>query len=422
MKLIKYLLLYLLAVFQPEVFGQTVKGKLIDHYGDPLMGVNVILYIYPNAYRTLTNEDGTFTLLNVVKNEPSGNLPVGYYVSECYPNPFNPKTRIVYQVPEPGIAKINVFNSLGQSVIEQIEKTIKAGINYTDLELNGLPNGIYFANIILNGKYSVTKKLSLVYGSPHLSSSALPRITVPGNRLNKMHTSTAQADSLVVFNDIMGKKVFTNLPNISSQITEFGDLTVERYWPGLPTVTYAGKIYNTVKIGSQCWLRENLDVGIMIPGSREQTNNGVIEKYSYNNDSNYCKILGGLYSWNEAMAYSTVPGSRGICPPGFHIPTATEFEELIATVNNSGNSLKDKGQGIFSGIGSNISGYSGLLAGYRFIDGNYWNYTANAMFWSSTLDESSNAYSIFLFMSTDNIAINSKLLNYGYSIRCIKDE
>ncbi|HSL89900.1 MAG TPA: hypothetical protein VK870_11395 [Ignavibacteriaceae bacterium] len=63
-------------------------------------------------------------------------------------------------------------------------------------------------------------------------------------------------------------------------------MTIDRFCPGTPTVTYAGKTYNTVQIGNQCWLKENLDVGNMIIGSLNQFDNGIIEKYCYNNDSN----------------------------------------------------------------------------------------------------------------------------------------
>jgi len=42
-------------------------------------------------------------------------------------------------------------------------------------------------------------------------------------------------------------------------------------------VSYAGKEYNTVKIGSQTWLKENLDVGTMIQGSADPSNNTTIE-------------------------------------------------------------------------------------------------------------------------------------------------
>ncbi|MEI7485624.1 MAG: PEGA domain-containing protein, partial [Ignavibacteriota bacterium] len=86
-------------------------------------------------------------------------------------------------------------------------------------------------------------------------------------------------------------------------------------------ITYANKIYNIVKTGSQCWLKENLDIGMMIDGKQDAVNNGKIEKYCYDNDPDNCAKYGGLYQWNEAMAYSTNPGSKGICPDGWHIPT-----------------------------------------------------------------------------------------------------
>ena len=77
---------------------------------------------------------------------------------------------------------------------------------------------------------------------------------------------------------------------------------------GVREVAYSGKIYHAVQIGDQCWLKENLNVGTKINSStagQQQTANGTIEKYCYNNDENNCDIYGGLYEWNEAMQYVT---------------------------------------------------------------------------------------------------------------------
>ncbi|MDP3149048.1 MAG: FISUMP domain-containing protein [Ignavibacteria bacterium] len=182
------------------------------------------------------------------------------------------------------------------------------------------------------------------------------------------------------------------------------------------TVTYAGKVYHTVKIGNQTWLKENLNVGVMIDSTQNPSNNGTIEKYCYRNDTANCTKYGGLYQWNEAMVYDTANGAKGICPTGWHIPTQAEFETLTATVNNDGNSLKT----IDQGASTDLSGFSGLLAGY-FIGGNYFNLGSYTTFWSSTEINAAVAYSVSLRYNYSNIYMVNLLKECGYSIRCIKD-
>src|SRR4030042_6749113 len=94
------------------------------------------------------------------------------------------------------------------------------------------------------------------------------------------------------------------------------------------TITYEGKTYHIIQIGNQFCLKENLDVGTMIQGNQDASNNGTIEKYCYDNDPANCTIHGGLYQWNEAMQYNSIEGGQGICPDGWHIPTFAEFQTL----------------------------------------------------------------------------------------------
>ncbi|MEI7813122.1 MAG: FISUMP domain-containing protein, partial [Ignavibacteria bacterium] len=125
-----------------------------------------------------------------------------------------------------------------------------------------------------------------------------------------------------------------------SGVWSFTTAAASQFTCGTSTVTYSGKTYHTVQIGSQCWLKENLDVGTMVNGSRNQINNGTTEKYCYDDKPSNCATYGGLYQWDEAMAYSTTPGSKGICPTGWHIPTDAEYQTLIASANNNSNVLK----------------------------------------------------------------------------------
>jgi len=97
---------------------------------------------------------------------------------------------------------------------------------------------------------------------------------------------------------------------------------------GIISITYAGQIYNIIPIGSQCWFKENLNVGLRIIASQSQTNNSIIEKYCYDNLDSNCDIYGGLYQWDEMMQYITTQGVQGICPTGWHLPTDAEFTTL----------------------------------------------------------------------------------------------
>ncbi len=185
-----------------------------------------------------------------------------------------------------------------------------------------------------------------------------------------------------------------------------------------------GNTYNTIIIGDQCWMKENLNVGTKILGSGSQTDNGgsnIIEKYCYNNDDANCTTYGGLYQWNEAMNYSTTEGAQGICPTGWHIPTKTELEALSIAVGGDGNALKDAGQGTYDGAGTNTSGFSALFAGYR--DNIYANFRDLGLysnFWSST-ESGSLAHYLSLYDVSSNVLLTYGDKNYGYSVRCLKD-
>jgi len=184
-------------------------------------------------------------------------------------------------------------------------------------------------------------------------------------------------------------------------------------------VKYASKTYNTILIGSQCWLKENLDVGTQVTGSpfTWQSNNGVIEKFCYNDDPANCSLYGGLYMWDEAMQYSVTPGTRGICPMGWHIPTVSDFQVLGATVNNDGNSLKAIGQG----TGTNTSGFSALLAGVNYGE-TFSALNDYAAFWSSTgVPYPGAATALLLYGSHGYFDIHDGDNLAGLSIRCLKD-
>ena len=213
------------------------------------------------------------------------------------------------------------------------------------------------------------------------------------------------------------------------------DLVVDGGPCATATVTYLGKTYNTVQIGTQCWLKENLDVGTRIDGSANQTNNGTIEKYCYNDDPNNCTTYGGLYQWAEAVAYTNgatdttfanppLTGNvQGICPTGWHIPTNAEYQTLDTTVSNDGNALKAVGQGTGSGAGTNTSGFSALLAGCRSSNGHFFSLGDDTYIWSSTENDavSTDAFYMYLYGYDSSIGFDLSSKGGGFSVRCAKD-
>ena len=186
-------------------------------------------------------------------------------------------------------------------------------------------------------------------------------------------------------------------------------------------IFWGSDAYPTVLIGNQCWFAKNLNIGTRINADQNQNNNGIIEKYCYDNVERNCVTYGGLYQWDEAMQYSTTPGAKGICPPGWHIPTFAEFQALRDAVGNDGNALKAVGQGTDPGAGTNTSGFSALLAGSRSFNGNFANFGNFAYFWSSAEITANNAFSLSLTNNGSSISLSNLNKNHGFSVRCVKD-
>jgi len=217
----------------------------------------------------------------------------------------------------------------------------------------------------------------------------------------------AQNKTLTVYYGIDSTRV-VNLANSDSIVI---------FICGASKVNYGGKEYQTVLIGTQCWFKENLDIGIRIDDSQNASDNGVIEKYCYNNNPSNCTTYGGLYQWDEAMQYVTTVGAKGICPTGWHIPTLAEFQTLAATVGNDGKALKEIGEG----NGTNTSGFSALLSGAHSITLNFLDLGYISYFWSSTPHTELWANYMHLYSNTEIVHFSTDIKADAMSVRCIKD-
>jgi uncharacterized protein (TIGR02145 family) len=220
------------------------------------------------------------------------------------------------------------------------------------------------------------------------------------------------------------------------------------------SVNYAGESYPTVQIGTQCWFQKNLNVGTMILGANDQTNNSILEKYCYNNDTANCAIYGGLYQWAEAVQYqngasnTTSPNPafsgnvKGMCPTGWHVPSDGEWCTLTTFLDSTvdcstfawngvdvGGKMKStSGLWLSPNTGAtNSSGFSALPGGYR--DNGLTfpaffgpvNFSNGIYIWS--ISEYSISLSIPWLLGNDRSSINrsDQPKNCGFSVRCLKD-
>jgi hypothetical protein len=83
-----------------------------------------------------------------------------------YPNPFNPTTKISFNIPEKGMTNVSVYNIKGQKVNELVNETLDAGDhsviwNGTDKKGNNSGSGLYLFKLSSGGKTAVQKSILL---------------------------------------------------------------------------------------------------------------------------------------------------------------------------------------------------------------------------------------------------------------------
>jgi uncharacterized protein (TIGR02145 family) len=195
---------------------------------------------------------------------------------------------------------------------------------------------------------------------------------------------------------------------------------------------YDGNYYKVVRIGSQIWMAQNLNVGTNIPVDKSSGNNGIIEKHCYSDSKDNCDIYGGLYQWDEMMQYSAadsglIGSTQGICPVGWHIPTHNEWLTLAENeggVEVAGPYLKEAGFSHWSApnLGAtNESGFTALPGGL-YAYGGYLGLGEGGAWWSSTeyyLKFSAYSHGLNYDDKLFGYSINPKV--FGYSVRCVKN-
>jgi uncharacterized protein (TIGR02145 family) len=210
------------------------------------------------------------------------------------------------------------------------------------------------------------------------------------------------------------------------------------------TVIYNGVIYNTIQIGDQCWMKENLRTtkynnSDSIPNVTDasawtSTTSGAYCCYS-NNTSN-CTTYGALYNW-----YAVNTGK--LCPSGWHVPSDAEWTTLTDYLSaNSTYWCESNSSYIAKSLASttswnsstttcavgndlsanNSTGFSALPGGYRYYSGGSFGTLGNyGYWWSSTENDGSHAWYRNLTYGNANVSRNNYNKRGGFSVRCLRD-
>lgn len=384
------------------------------------------------------------------------------------PNPFEGAATVNLNVTESSVVTIEVVDILGRIVNANNFTSLQSGTHIFRVILSN--PGAYVLTAFMNGKMQSAKLMNTANGGKDA-------IEYEGGISEKTHfdmfvqqgksspkgisqNSFQWGDQMryVAYSSISNSNEVVNIQNQNELITLFFDSLPPVPVDGQPCIgadiltDYDGNVYNTVQIGSQCWMKENLRTthyadGINIPANDVSSSE---EPYYY--DYTFSPIplarRGYLYNWEAVMCGASAidsvsSGVQGVCPYGWHVPSAAEWAQLISYVSSqnqywcdgdSSNNAKalaattdwNHHGSISCIVGNNLSmnnatGFSAIPAGFH----NYSFVSSGdiAAFWSATTTDYSNYYAnrLSLSYSSWEASIGGFYKWTGLSVRCLRD-
>ncbi|MCQ2279607.1 MAG: T9SS type A sorting domain-containing protein [Bacteroidales bacterium] len=382
------------------------------------------------------------------------------------PNPFNGATDVNLTVAEPGAVTMEITDVNGKIVETHGRASLQPGTH--QFRINVANAGVYFLTARQNGRTSSVKMVNNGKGTDNgieyvgsvetLRSTALSKNATRG----AINRAFAYGDAMTYkgFASVDGEEIEGEIVAQTQILSETIILLVDYSTvinpnegipcPGTPTLTDVdGNTYNTVQIGNQCWMKENLrttmyaDETSISQGSTAST--GTAYWYYPNNSSSDTSTYGLLYNWaavmrNLSSSTSNPSGIQGICPNGWHVPSDAEWTQLTDYVSSQsqyrcsgGTSSIAKALASTTGWNSstntcavgnnpssnNATGFGAFPAGLY--NGSYFNFGDTAFFWSTTEDNSDRAYDRELYSSTTGVYRDDNVKHRAYSVRCVRD-
>lgn len=352
-------------------------------------------------------------------------------LSQNYPNPIQQHTSFKLYLPDKENITIHVQNLLGQK-LALFERELSQGTHtfvfYPGREdvylltasASAGSKSIKMANVNKSGN-NKCKIIHSGFSSDHIANKSQHSISnfVFSFGDDLLYIGYAKASTVYAGSDIL-----EDAP-LSDETYQF-EINAGLPCAELPYFIHEGQLYSTVHIGPGCWMKENLNAGTKIDGQYEQADNEVIEKYCYNDDDINCDKYGGLYQWDELMQYTYTNDAQGICPDGWMLPTDVVMQTLanyLFGLDQAGGLMKETGTNNWlppNNAATNISGFTGLPGGHRNTSAEFWNLQQTGNFWTSTENNSSDAWRWYVDFNFEEGFRVSYPKSYAYSVRCIK--
>jgi uncharacterized protein (TIGR02145 family) len=295
--------------------------------------------------------------------------------------------------------------------------------------MNILKKSIFVFCLLFIVSISIKAQVGIGTTSPNASAQLDVSSTTKGFLPPRM--TTVQRDA--ISNPATGLVIFNTTTNGLEIRNSSGWLSL--------SVSSASQDYPSIKIGTQVWMTENLNVttyrdGTAIPEvqvastwSGLATGAWCYYDNSYSAFPFYGDAYGKLYNWYAAMgiynaaSLTNAAQRKNICPTGWHVPSNADWTTLGSFLGlNAGGKLKAAGWNDPNMGATNSSGFTGLPGGARNYLGAFIFVKASGHWWSTT---EFNAYDVlYSALYYDNsllISYNYDDKRYGKSVRCIKD-
>ncbi len=363
------------------------------------VGLVVVMNVLAQTYSTISYQ----IVIRKQSNSIVSNAKVGMRISILQGN-YNGS--VVYAETQNPMTNIN-----GLITIEIGLGTVMSG-TFTSINW---ANGPYFVKTETDPNGSSNYEVTSVY-----QLLSVPYALSASNGVKRVSLS---GDSLILVN---GKYII--FPGISSK-----NLPQPPFSNGPNITDVDGNTYNTITIGNQTWMAENLrsskysdGTGIHLVTSATSWSTGTTPKMCwYNNDLAIYTTnkYGALYNWYAVSP--TTNGNKNLCPSGWHAPTDAEWAILINYLGGesvAGGKMKNISTWYCPNIGAtNESGFSGHPGGYRTSSGTFNFIGTNGNWWSSSEDDPNGAWSRNLHHDGGNVLRNDGDKVNGFSVRCLKD-